>query len=418
MSGTSHSSLSLIARIALLLLVLSPFALAIPRLTTTETQRALKVAPPPPASGPATRAAVEPPTTFPATTAAAQPGAKSLPRPILGFAINCHHISDLPAYLRAVDSIADLGANTLIVITPMFQRRVDSSVIRRVRAKCPRDEQLIAILDRAKHHELATILMPIVLIEKPRGSEWRGVIEPDDWDRWWSSYDELIDRFIAIADRCEVDILSIGSELNTTEAQFDRWQRVAERVRASFDGLITYSSNWDRYDRVELWPLVDVISVSSYFELERETPGAAEAALVEAWSGPRARLTGIAVEWNRPLLISEIGYPSLPWANAYPWNYVAKGEAADHEMQARCWRAFFRAWTDTLTDSDSPIVGFCGYRWDPYHRGGRGDTGYGIVGKPSMQIIRHGLATIRKAAQREESERATASSDPPRSAEN
>ncbi|MHC4709870.1 MAG: hypothetical protein ACYTA3_05480, partial [Planctomycetota bacterium] len=42
---------------------------------------------------------------------------------LLGFAINAHHISDLSLYLDAVDKIADLGANALLVVSPMFQQR-------------------------------------------------------------------------------------------------------------------------------------------------------------------------------------------------------------------------------------------------------------------------------------------------------
>jgi hypothetical protein len=260
---------------------------------------------------------------------------------------------------------------------------------------CPTDEQLIALLRRGKEHNLTTILMPIVLIEKPSGKEWRGVIQPNDWNRWWASYNRMLDRFVAIARTADVDVLSIGSELNSTEAQIDHWRAIAQRVREQFDGLITYSSNWDRYDKVELWPLVDVISVSSYFELERENPGAPLDELVAAWAEPRSRLTAVANRWRRPLLISEIGYPSLPWANAHPWNYVAGDtDEPDHALQARCWRAFFEAWTDSFLDQKCPIIGFCGYRWDPYRSGGDDDTGYGIVGKPSLDVIRTGFARI------------------------
>ncbi|MEE8153934.1 MAG: hypothetical protein V3T53_03120, partial [Phycisphaerales bacterium] len=47
--------------------------------------------------------------------------------PILGFGINAHHIDDLSLYLASVDRIAEVGANALIVVTPMFQRHVDST---------------------------------------------------------------------------------------------------------------------------------------------------------------------------------------------------------------------------------------------------------------------------------------------------
>lgn len=378
-----HPGFPLALRLVLLLLLLSPIALGLP----AAMSRCGAAAGPMSDQQSTTEIEDDQPRNDLAT----------LPRPVLGWAINAHHISNLPRYLESVDAIAELGANTLIVVTPMYQKHADSTAIRFRRSMCPTDEQLVAILRRGKERGLATILMPIVLIERPKDKQWRGVIEPSDWDEWWTSYRSMIDRFTDLANTADVDMLSIGSELNSTESQLDRWRAVADHVRERFDRLLTYSANWDRYHKVELWPLVDCISVSSYFELERNTPGAPIDELVAAWSTPRAKLLAAARRWDRPLLLSEIGYPSLPWANAHPWNYVAgRDDEPDHELQARCWRAFFRAWSDTFADDDSPIIGFCGYRWDPYHAGGDNDTGYGIRGKPALSIVRDGMARIRR----------------------
>jgi hypothetical protein len=91
---------------------------------------------------------------------------------------------------------------------------------------------------------------------------------------------------------------------------------------------------------------------------------------------------------GRPLFISEIGYPSLPGAAAHPWNYVNVDDVdADHQAQARCWDAFFRAWEPALAAGDGPLIGLSCYHWDPYHAGGRDDTGYGFTGKPSLHVI-------------------------------
>ncbi len=318
-------------------------------------------------------------------------------RPLLGFGLNAHHIGDLPRYLESIDRIAEVGANALIVVTPMFQRRVDSTDIRYLPGKCPTDEQLLAIFARAKQRNLHTTLLPIVLIEEPGEKDWRGVIKPTDWNDWWASYDRFIDRFVNIAVTGDVDILSIGSELNRTEPQIDRWQKIAQRVRSQFNGKLTYSANWDRYHKVTLWPLVDVMSVSAYFELARDEPDAPVEKLREAWARERDRLLLIAQRYDRPLLITEVGYPSLPSAAAFPWNYVADdGMLADHEAQARCYEAFFGAWSEVVSRPDSRVLGFHCYHWDPYHHGDRWDTGYGVNGKPALSTITDGFQTIRQ----------------------
>ena len=95
------------------------------------------------------------------------------------------------------------------------------------------------------------------------------------------------------------------------------------------------------------------------------------------------------------------GTPALPPAAAYPWDYVPTDETeTDHEAQARCYRAFFGAWSDALVRPGTGALGFNCYFWDPYHRGGAADTGYGIRGKPALGIIRQGFDHIRQATSR------------------
>ena len=326
---------------------------------------------------------------------------QGVPKPLIGFAINAHHISDLRLYLDGVDAIADLGANTLIVLTPGYQEKVSSTRIRTLRNRCPTEEQLLAIFERARRRGLYTILMPIVLIEDPGPEDWRGVLAPEDLEKWWASYGTFMEHFADVARRARVDLMSVGSELNSMERELDRWEEIVQRVRERFTGKLTYSANWDRYDKTALWSLVDVMSVSSYFELERDRHDAPEDDLVEAWMAPREALLAAAEKWDRPLLLSEVGYPSLEWSAAHPWNYVAKpGMQGDPEAQARAWRAFFRAWTPAISNPDEPVIGVCGYRWDPYNRGGVDDTGYGLIGKPAHDVVRAGFAAIEQAGDR------------------
>ncbi|MHC4217405.1 MAG: glycoside hydrolase family 113 [Planctomycetota bacterium] len=320
------------------------------------------------------------------------------PRPLMGVAINAHHISDLSLYLGAVEAIADLGANALLVVSPMFQQRVDSIEIRYLPQRCPTDEQLVAILRRARSRGLHTTLLPIVLVEEPGPDDWRGVIRPAEPAAWWSSYDRFIDRFLDIALAGDVDAFSVGSELNSMESDVDRWRRVIERVRGRFEGALTYTANWDRYHAVPFWSRLDHISVSAYFELAT-VPGAPVEQLVRAWDAERDRLLQFARSRDRPLMLMEVGYPSLPTAAVHPWDYVPRGEVTtDHDAQARCYRAFFDAWTPTLTRPGSPALGFHCYLWDPYDHGDTPDTGYGVKGKPALDVIGEAFARIREAA--------------------
>jgi len=386
MASSAPAGLRPLTRLLVILLCLSPLALAVPALISSdEKETDMENLPLPPALTP-----------LPPRTAGDRRPVEDF-RPITGFALNAHHISDLDLYLDSVDQIAELGANALIVLTPMMQRYVTSNGMEYDPEKCATDEQLIAIFERARQRGLHTTLLPIVLLEHPGEKDWRGVIRPDDWDQWWNAYDGFIDRFVSVANRAEVDLLIIGSELNSTEDMTDRWTEISARVRRDFDGQIGYSANWDRFDKMELWPLVDVMCVSSYFELERDDPAASVQRLADAWKPERSKMLRVARKWDKPLLISEIGYPSVPWASAHPWNYVVKaGAEADHEAQARAWNAFFRAWTSVFRDQDTPARGFFAYHWTPYYTGDAWDCSYGVKGKPSLEILKTGFARIRQ----------------------
>ena len=93
-----HPGLQPRTRLALVLLLLSPLALAVPQL-----------------HGPSfadegdNMAAVGTKRTMYSS------------RPLLGYAIVAHHIGDLKLYLRSVDEIAAMGANALTIVTPLFQ---------------------------------------------------------------------------------------------------------------------------------------------------------------------------------------------------------------------------------------------------------------------------------------------------------
>lgn len=278
-----------------------------------------------------------------------------LPDPLIGFAINFHHTQDLSLYLKAVDEIAALGFNSLEIVTPAFQDDGASQTIRIEHGPglSPTREDLVELLLYARSKGLSTTLMPIVLFTKPRGNEWRGKITPEQWGPWWDSYQHMIDYFVEIALESDVQLFSVGSELLTTETNFEQWQKVIKQVRARYNGKLIYSTNWDHYHIPTFWNQVDYIGVSGYWDLTTLSPAdnlSDPDSLSKRWIEIRSRLLTYSNAQKRPVIITEIGYPSLPWALKSPWNYVAAGPKATSDPQAQAvgYRAFLAAWEDVL----------------------------------------------------------------------
>ncbi|MCC7145870.1 MAG: hypothetical protein IT443_05445 [Phycisphaeraceae bacterium] len=337
-------------------------------------------------------------------------------RPLLGFALNFHHTSDLPAYLKAIDQIADMGFDSVEILTPAFQENGAAESIAVVVApgKSPSRADLVALLTHAKKRGLRTLLMPIVLLSNPRGNEWRGKISPEDWSAWWRSYRQYLDYAAAVANEADVDALAVGSELISTEAQTQNWVDLIQHLRRRFPRLLFYSTNWDHYEKPQFWSHLDAIGINGYWDIATLT--AADnpdpALLTARWAQIRQQIVDFAAAQGRPILLTEVGYPSLPWALSAPWNYIADShDPADHQAQALGYQAFLSAFDNLLSpapttapasvsalgsaggsnvnDPSTPaaFAGVMFYAWDPYHSGGDDDKGYGVLGKPAAQLL-------------------------------
>jgi len=141
-------------------------------------------------------------------------------------------------YIKAIDEIADLGANTVGLSTAGYQEHAGSVGITLDVRKCPSTDQFRQLIQHARKRGLRVILMPVLLLSNPRGSEWRGVINPPSWDEWFSSYLEFIKYFAKVALDNDVEAMSVGAELISTESFKDRWERIIAEVRKIYHGKL------------------------------------------------------------------------------------------------------------------------------------------------------------------------------------
>lgn len=316
----------------------------------------------------------------------------------IGFAINLHHTDKLHLYLESIDEMAQLGGASLEILTPVFCENgaSDALAIEIGPGRGPTRQDILALLYHARRHGMTTTLMPVVLFTHPRGNEWRGKISPENWSAWWSSYRLAISYFLDIANEAGVDIFCIGSELLSTERQVDHWHNLIAHARGRFQGKLMYSTNWDHYQVPALWQELDYIGISGYWDmttLAGDKP-VSNAQLADRCREIQTRLFDFAQRQGKPIILTEVGYPSLPWALKEPWNYVnSKSAAADPQAQARGYQAFLEAWREPVRKSPH-LAGIYFYEWDPYRRGGTGDFGYGIRGKPAYALVQQWMLDV------------------------
>ena len=315
----------------------------------------------------------------------------------VGMSLTLYHLDDLRSAYEAVDGIVALGCNSLQVVTPVFQEHGGSPTVN-VRigpGLGPSEDQILAVLGYAQSKGLRTALLPQVNFTAPRGNEWRGKLTPRQWSVWWDSYETMLDHFLTLAQKAQVQVFCVGCELLTTQKpeHLERWRSLIGRARKRFDGTLVYATNWDSYATVGFWDQLDAIGISAYWDLtlqasDPEHPTDAE--LDAGWQTIRQQLLAYAETQKRPVLFTELGYPGLPWALDRPWNYIAAANTLpDLKAQDAGYRAFVRAWGDLIPSTDPRLAGVFFYTWDLYRPSP--DTGYSIDGKPAQKTVQQWL---------------------------
>lgn len=306
--------------------------------------------------------------------------------PFRGVAIQLQRIDWMDdEYRKAVDEVAELGADTVSFVVDARMENGSSSRIYLDMRSTPTPDSLISLMQYAKQqHDLRIVLMPIVLLDRPRGLEWRGTINPDDWSEWWSSYRAMLYHYCWIAESAKVDLLVVGSELVSTESRAEQWRQTIDMVRQNFRGLITYSSNWDHYDNIPFWEQLDLIGMNSYWKLGDDHTVSVEE-IVARWKRIKRTLYEFQRKKGKPLLLLEAGWCSLQNAADEPWDYTKDTVPIDLELQRKLYEGFFRAW-----HGEPWFGGFMIWEWPP-SRGGPENRGYTPKNKPAEQVLREWL---------------------------
>lgn len=283
-------------------------------------------------------------------------------------------------YGPLLDEIRDLGATHVLIAVVWTQKTMSSARIHRQPGTSPHDATVVRTLRQARARGLVATLFPIVRLEEHRPDEWRGRIAPAAGvDAWFASYRDFMLTMADLARAGQAARVSVGSELVSLERNDRAWRALIRDVRARFPGRILYSANWDHFVEVPFWDAVDDVGVTAYFELARDESAPGPAALATAWQAPRAALAKLRQRTGKPLIITEVGYPSLVGAARYPWDETRRAPV-DLATQAALYDAFCAAFREHAV-----IDGF--YVWNWFGFGGPRDTSYTPRGKPAAAAL-------------------------------
>ena len=323
---------------------------------------------------------------------------KTLPGPRLaGFALSPYF--EQPElgmrFPKLVDEIAETGASDISLVVHWGQEDIYSVEIAPDPKETRSDALLLSLMARARARGLRVLLFPILWLRKQAIGAWRGTLQPRDERRWWESYRRFILHYAALAERGGAGLLSVGSELSSMESREREWRALIRATRAKFSGELIYSANWDHYHEVTFWSALDRIGFTGYYVLS-ETTTPSLAALTDRWKQIRRRIERWPGRGGRPVVLTELGYPSIDGAAMRPWDYTGD-RPVDLEEQRLCFEAFSAAWAES-----SLLDGV--YFWNWWGPGGVDDRWYTLKGKPALKTTLSFLERFQSAGRRQRAE--------------
>ncbi|MBD3379304.1 MAG: hypothetical protein GF408_02460 [Candidatus Omnitrophica bacterium] len=286
----------------------------------------------------------------------------------------------------SLKELAGTGADFVQIIVTQYQENPDSTDIRRTE-HTPSDKSLVHAIKKAQANGLKVMLKPHIDLINNSGNLYHradiGFAREKDWREWFDSYSKFILHYARIAEATGVNIFCVGTELSFTTQKNDLWEKkVIFPVREIYKGKLIYAANWDNYSMVEFWDELDYVGIDAYFPLTAE-PDPSVSELSRGWKRWQHELAGWQSYIGKPVIFTEIGYPSAAHAGYEPWKSGYTGNA-DPELQARCYKAFFN------TVWGSPwLKGVYWWKWDTsVYAGGKNNRQFTPQNKPAEKILK------------------------------
>ncbi|MFQ5627370.1 MAG: hypothetical protein ACE5I1_01310 [bacterium] len=284
----------------------------------------------------------------------------------------------------ALDRLSELGANS-ISITPFgYPRSVSepTPVRKSTGLGSENDESVIVSAHFARKHGMRIMLKPHLWA----GRSWPGDIKmanDGDWPQFFAHYEDWITHYALLAQMCQFESFVVGLELvQASVGHEDAWRKIIAKIRKIYSGELIYAANWGQeFENLTFWDALDAIGVNCYYPLSKNT-NALDDDLQKGARKNMRQIEHIAKKYNKPVIITEIGFASRPntWINPH---VDGRGQNPDAEAQRRCYEAIFQ------TFYHQPwLQGIYWWKWPTYlEDGGTHHSGFTPNRKPAEEII-------------------------------
>ncbi len=230
------------------------------------------------------------------------------------------------------------------------------------------------------------------------GGGWIGEMDfksEAEWKKWEANYRKFIFDYLHIAVKNNVEMFCIGTELNiAVEKRKSFWKSLISEIKMTYKGQLTYSANWDNFEKVEIWRDLDFIGISSYFPLS-DAKNPTVGLLLKEWKPVIKKLKSFAEKQNKQIIFTEYGYMSVDGCAGKAWEIEKTKDQLmiNHYAQSNAYDALWMS----LINEDFWAGGFL-WKWFPDGMGHEGypEKDYTPQDKPAEQVIKKWFATNKK----------------------
>jgi hypothetical protein len=249
----------------------------------------------------------------------------------------------------SLNHLKSTGGDWIGIIKTYYQLTYESDSIFIDSLKTPDSASLDSIIRMAKQAGFKVFVIPHV---DSKDKTWRGLISPTYISAWFKQYINLLKDLADQCQRLNVDLLSIGCELKSI-SQDDYWNNLIDTVRNYYKGALIYCAN--------------------------DNSGGLETARANL-----ARFMDQTGRWveKKPVIITEIGYPSSNSAIKEPWSYSMNAQK-DWQQQADC----FRIALETVPHREW-FAGMFFWEWEAVTYQKAYETGFNPRGKKAEAVLK------------------------------
>lgn len=222
--------------------------------------------------------------------------------------------------------------------------------------------------------------------------EFTGNLKMDteqDWLLLETSYSAFILEFAALAQELQIDFFCIGTELE----QFvinrpEYWGELIIEIRKTYDGKLTYASNWNEFEKVPFWQRLDYVGIDAYFPLsDAKTPSVTECR--QGWMQYKKSIEAVFIDSGKPIIFTEYGFRSVDFTAKEPWNSERVTTEVNLSSQVNALQALF----DEFWKEEWFAGGFI-WKWHMNHdsSGGENNNRFTPQNKPSEILLKNQYA--------------------------